>query len=219
MAVVGVVSQKGGIGKSTLCQALVTEATRSGLRAKLADLDALQSTSVEWHRVRLAQGVEPAVDVQGFGSLAAALRDAVSFDYLVLDGPARSTSNTLAVARAADLVIQPTGCSSADLRPAVRLFNELAAGGILRGRLVMVLSRIGSDPEERDARAFIQEAGFAVVPGSIPERPAYRTAQNRGRALSEVSILSLRRRCEQVLEKIGELLDEDEIPAQVGPVR
>ena len=40
--VVAFVSQKGGVGKSTLARALVTSATRAGLTAKLADLDVQQ---------------------------------------------------------------------------------------------------------------------------------------------------------------------------------
>lgn len=206
MAIIGVVSQKGGVGKSTLCQALVAEATRSGLQAKLADLDVLQGTAVEWNRVRISQGIDPGVDVQAFTTVEASLRGTESIDYLILDGPARSTVNTLAVAKSADLIIQPTGCSSADLRPAVRLANELAASGVPRERLVVVLCRVGSDAEERDARMFLIEAGLVVVAGSLPERLAYRTAQNHGKAITEVSVCSLRVRAERLITNIGELL-------------
>ena len=206
MAIIGVVSQKGGVGKSTLCQALVAEATRAGLLAKLADLDVLQGTAVEWNRVRTSQGVDPVVDVQSFTTVEASLRGAESIDYLIIDGPARSTVNTLAVAKCADLIIQPTGCYSADLRPAVRLSNELVASGIPRERLVIVLCRVGSDAEERDARTFLIEAGLVAVAGSLPERTAYRTAQNHGKAITEVSIRSLRVRAERLISNIGEFL-------------
>ena len=51
--IVAFVSQKGGVGKSTLARALAREAAMSGLKTKIADLDTQQGTSVDWHRTRL----------------------------------------------------------------------------------------------------------------------------------------------------------------------
>ncbi|MBD4961076.1 AAA family ATPase, partial [Xanthomonas citri pv. citri] len=54
-AVVAFISQKGGVGKSTLSRALAREAAAGGLRVKIADLDTQQGTSIDWHRLRLSQ--------------------------------------------------------------------------------------------------------------------------------------------------------------------
>src|SRR5215472_11444266 len=43
--VVGVVSQKGGVGKSTLCQLIAREAAIDGKRAKILDFDVKQTTA------------------------------------------------------------------------------------------------------------------------------------------------------------------------------
>ena len=51
-AVIAFVSQKGGVGKSTLACALAREAAASGLKVKIADLDPDQATIVDWHKVR-----------------------------------------------------------------------------------------------------------------------------------------------------------------------
>ena len=51
--VVAFISQKGGVGKSTLSRGLAREAAKSGLAVKICDLDTQQDTSVEWHRRRL----------------------------------------------------------------------------------------------------------------------------------------------------------------------
>ena len=48
--IIAFVSQKGGVGKSTLARALAREATVGGIKAKIADLDTQQGTSVDWHR-------------------------------------------------------------------------------------------------------------------------------------------------------------------------
>ena len=55
------VSQKGGVGKSTLSRAVAREAAASGLNVKVADLDTQQGTTVAWHRRRLDAGIEPTV--------------------------------------------------------------------------------------------------------------------------------------------------------------
>ena len=83
--VVALVSQKGGVGKSTLSRALAREAAAGGLRVKVADLDTQQGTSVDWHRVRLSVGLEPVVSVEAFATAAQALAAADGFDLLVID--------------------------------------------------------------------------------------------------------------------------------------
>jgi chromosome partitioning protein len=46
------ISQKGGVGKSTLARALAREANEQKLTVKVADLDTQQGTIVNWHRRR-----------------------------------------------------------------------------------------------------------------------------------------------------------------------
>lgn len=59
--IIAFVSQKGGVGKSTLSRALAREATIEGLRTKIADLDIQQSTTVDWHRRRLQFNIQPLI--------------------------------------------------------------------------------------------------------------------------------------------------------------
>jgi len=47
LTVIAFVSQKGGVGKSTLARALAREAAVSGLKVKVADLDPEQATIVD----------------------------------------------------------------------------------------------------------------------------------------------------------------------------
>ena len=49
----GVVGQKGGIGKSTLARLLAREYAASGWNVKIADLDPGQGTSFNWNNRRL----------------------------------------------------------------------------------------------------------------------------------------------------------------------
>jgi chromosome partitioning protein len=201
-AVVAFVSQKGGVGKSTLARALAREAAAGGLRVKVADLDTQQGTTVDWHRMRLSAGLEPAVSVEAFATAAQALAVANGYDILIIDGPARTSQATIEIARAANLVVQPTGASLDDLRPAVREFHALVKAGVPTARLTFALNRIGTAAEEADTRSYLQEAGYIVLAGCLLERPAYRQAQNAGRAITETRFAGLRAQADALLQSL-----------------
>jgi chromosome partitioning protein len=113
-AVIAFVSQKGGVGKSTLARALAREAAASGLRVKIADLDPDQATIVDWHKVRTQRAIEPLLSVELFRTAAHALASADGYDLLVIDGPAKASSGTTEIAKRADLIVQPTGAGRDD---------------------------------------------------------------------------------------------------------
>ena len=199
--IVSFISQKGGVGKSTLARALAAVAAHA-FRVRLADLDAKQGTVSEWQKVRRATPSHLACEVSSYPSLAAALADSDEVDLLICDAPAGATRQTLELVEASDLVVQPTGASTDDLRPAVLLFHELVQAGVPNERLVTAICRTMSDSEEAAARAYVQSAGYAVLPGSIPERSIYRQAQNRGAAITETRTRQLNERAEALIEAL-----------------
>jgi chromosome partitioning protein len=203
--VIAFVSQKGGVGKSTLARALAREGAASGLRVKLADLDTQQGTAVDWHRVRLAARIEPLISIEAYATAGQALAAAPHYDLLILDGPARTSAATLEIARSSSVVVQPTGAAADDLRPAVREFHALAKAGVPTAKLVFVLNHIGTDAEEDDARQYIAQAGYAVLPGSLPERAGYRMAQNAGYAVTETRFGALNQRADALIQAIDRI--------------
>jgi chromosome partitioning protein len=198
--IVGFVSQKGGTGKSTLARALGAVVAGAGLKVKIADLDPLQQTVLQWEKLRDENQEEPSITVEGFDTAAEAIESAESDELLIIDAPAPANRGTLEVAQAAALVVQPTGASLDDLRPAVLLFHELVQAEIPKERLVLALCRLLSDAEEATARAYLTKAGYEVLPGYIPERTAYREAQNRGQAVTETSHKALNERVDELME-------------------
>lgn len=205
--IVGFISQKGGVGKSTLARGLSREAAHGGLTVKLADLDTQQGTSVDWYRRRLDAGAEPVFSVESFKSASQALKLANEFDLLLLDGPARASSATLEIARAATLVVQPSGASIDDLRPAILTFHELVKADVPRERLAFALCRIGTDAEEAEARSYIKQAGYTVLEGSLPERPSYRQASNAGLSVTETRYPQLNQRADKLLQAMADRLN------------
>ena len=207
--IIAFVSQKGGVGKSTLSRALAREAAAGGLTVKIADLDTQQGTSADWNRIRLNARIEPALAVEAFATATQALRVADHYNLLIIDGPARTSSGTLEIAKIADLVVQPTGASVDDLRPAVREFHALVQAGIPTAKLVFALNRIGTPVEESEARAYLAQAGYAVLDGCLLERPAYRKAQNVGHSITETSYHNLNVKADAFIQALIDGIEDN----------
>jgi len=205
--VVGVLSQKGGVGKSTLCQLVAREAAAAGRQAKILDFDVKQMTSTDWVRARLERGIEPAIDAEPAKNIGKALKHIRSYDIVVLDGAAGSPKRTAELVAACDLVVLPTGASRADLIPGLALARRIAEMEAEAGPPVFALCRILTASEAADARAAIDTAGFESLPGELIERPGYRQAQNFGRSATETAFPSLNDRARQlarsILDRLG----------------
>ena len=201
------VSQKGGVGKSTLARALAREAAVNGLGVKIADLDTQQGTSVDWHRRRLDAGVEPTVSVEAYRTAEQALAQASRYDLLIIDAPARASEGTRRIAEKADLVVQPTNPALDDLTPAVLVFHELVKAGIPKNRLVFAINHVLTEAEEAAARVYLEEAGYSVLEGYIPSRTSYRDAQNHGRAITETRFAALNGKADQLIQSLINRVD------------
>jgi len=208
--IVSFVSQKGGVYKSTLARLLAREFAAQYWNVKIADLDISQGTCFQWRARRLEHQIEPDVSVEQFGSVDKALRIADQYDMLIFDGAPHSSSATRAIALASDLTVIPTGLAVDDLQPAVTLAHDLVKNGVAKNKLVFVLCRVGDSANEiEDARVYLNEAGYDVLAGALPEKVAYRRASDEGRALTETRFPSLNERAEEVaqgmVDKISQL--------------
>ena len=190
--VVGIISQKGGVGKSTLARLVAREFAAQDWRVELGDLDISQATSFKWRTRQLQNALEPDVPIEQFGRVDQALKVADQYDLLVLDGAPHATAATEQIARASDLVIIPTELAVDDLEPGALLAHDLLKASIPRQRIVFALCRVGtSDAEIADARRYIGEAGYRVLAGELPEKVGYRRASDEGRAVTETRFPSL----------------------------
>jgi chromosome partitioning protein len=167
-------------------------------------------TSVEWAARRLAAGIEPVIEVQGYASVEKALKGAVAADLLVMDGRGFADKLSQDMARASHKVLLPTGLSLDDLRPSVRLAHELVGVGVQARDLAFVLCRTGdSEKEIASAREYIEGAGYRCLDASWPERTGYRDSHDQGKAGSEALHPSLRVKAEAVAKAAVDFIGED----------
>lgn len=211
---IGVVSQKGGVGKSTLCRLIACEYARSGWNVKIADMDASQGTSFNWQRRRIEYGIEPQVAVEMFRRVQDVNKVADTYDLIVFDGAPHSTQETLQIARASVLTILPTGNALDDLEPTIRLAHELSSQNILKEQLAIALCRVGnSDIENEEAANYVRSSGYLLLEGSLPERTVYRRASDTGRAATETTHSSTNERAaelvQSIVNRLGELTNQE----------
>lgn len=201
--IVGMVSQKGGVGKSTLARMMAREFVAGGLSTKIADLDTQQQTCTNWAGRRAENGIEPEIQVQSFATIKSALEDAPRFDALVLDGKPNASEQTFEIAKACNLVVIPTGQTIDDLHPGVVLAHTLRKKGIAPEKIAFAMFKTtGSERENATARDYISEAGYSVLDGDISVSTAYGSASDQGKAITETSFRTLNERASKLAQSV-----------------
>ena len=182
MKVVGLLSRKGGVGKTTLAVHLAVLAQRSGRQTLLIDLDP-QRSAAGWWRVREAEtpllletGPEQLGDM-----LTAAETDGV--DLTVIDTRPSAEVDAVQVAKLSDLVLVPTRPGILDLR-AILDTLDTAKGTARRAMVALNACKpprgAGEASDTVDARHALAAFGVPVAPTAIVNRDAFSTALRAG---------------------------------------
>lgn len=200
--ILGCVSQKGGVGKSTIARGMAVALTQQGYKVRLADLDTAQGTSVEWYRRRLHHGGNPLESVEYYKTAKEALEKGRDVEVLVVDAQGRSSESTLALAHAAHVIVQPATGSLDDLDPAIRLYNELKKHQVPTKKLLLALLQTHNENEEILAKDYIEQAGFPYLQNTIPSRLGYKVAQNAGLSIVDTSYPTLNERANTFFEEL-----------------
>ncbi len=180
MKTLAIVSQKGGVGKTTLATALAVASEREGRRTALFDIDPQGSASF-WNDTRQANS--PAVVAVPPVRLAHMLKAAeeAGTDFVIIDAPPIAKDIAFQAVENADFILIPT-------RPAV--LDVMAATETLK------LVKRASDPpkpaavvitfcpiqgkEVPDTEAAILQMGATLAPVRIHNRVAHSRAQQTG---------------------------------------
>ena len=201
--IIGMVSQKGGVGKSTLARLLAREVAAGGLSVKIADLDVQQRTSEKWGKRRAANRIEPVIRVESFVAVRTALNEADQFDVYVLDGAPHASKDTRTVAEAADLVVIPTSDSDEDLEPSVLLAHDLVGKGIPIERIAFALCMVSDSVKEiLAAQSYLAKTPYRVLEGEVPFRTGFRKALARGQAITETPFRTLVARADKLAQSM-----------------
>ncbi|RHZ35858.1 ParA family protein [endosymbiont GvMRE of Glomus versiforme] len=196
MTIIAFISQKGGVGKSTLSQALATEATKKKLKILLADCDPQQASSYQWSQIKKRVNCQVFQQVKDIWPLSR------NYDLIIIDGPARTSQATKEIAEKADLIIQPTGASRLDLVPAVKEFHALKEAGVNKKKLLFILTRLATKAEAEASQQYLKVSGYHYSPLVLYEKASYRQTQNEGKSITETRYKNLQKQAQQLINNL-----------------
>lgn len=182
MKVVSFISQKGGVGKTTLAIHLAVAFAGEDLNVAIVDLDP-QASSAEWKDFR--QEEMPGVIAIPSSRLNKVLQDLekAGADVVILDTAPHSEGTALDAARAADLILVPVQPSIMDLR-AMRKTTDLLRD--IKKPTYAVLNSISTAGGALGTEKAIEaEFGVEVCPVRIGDRVAYSRCLISGQSAPE----------------------------------
>jgi chromosome partitioning protein len=185
MLTVAIVSQKGGVGKTTLAVHLADAASAAGLVPLIIDMDP-QATAHTWGQWR--KGESPEVIAASAANLAVTLQGAreAGAEFVVIDTPPNADGTARAAVKVADLVLIP-------VRPRAFDLHAIATTAALVDGATLIPARVIFNAMPSRALRLLAEAtkqvvrmGLAVCPHAISDRGAFYHAPDAGKVAREI---------------------------------
>ena len=183
MKTIALLSQKGGVGKTTLALHLAVGWTHRGQNVALLDLDPQVSAAKWGDRRQAARPVVRAAPAQRLPQELAAIR-AAGGEIVVIDTAPRADAVILGVAKVADLVVIPCRPSILDLEALADTLELVQPTGV---PILTVLNAVVPHvPDTALAAAAMTQLGVAVCPVRLHRRVTFSRALLHGLTAQEV---------------------------------
>lgn len=179
----GIVSTKGGSGKSTIATHLAAWAEAQGIATGIIDCDP-QGSAALWHRIREAETPRLA---QLTPSQVATF-DAPGVELLLVDSAPAHSADVRTIAVACDFVLIPTRPALFDLDGVRSAVEQVVESGTPAAILLNACPPgrgVGESGVTIEARKALQGAPLPVAPVSVTQRAAFAHALNSGAAVHE----------------------------------
>lgn len=183
MDITAVIAEKGGVGKSTTALDLAVTAASKGKKSAVLDIDP-QATASNWTDRRKSEA--PWVVPIPAARLSVAIEQARTqgIEFLVIDTPPHSASDSVEAARRADLVLLPIEPHVFSLESLPKLLDLLRLAGNPPAFCVITKAPVqGSDAQQ--AAQHITAKGLTVCDAIMHLRAAHRHAGNLGQTALE----------------------------------
>lgn len=206
--ILGILNQKGGVGKTTTSVSLAAELARRGKRVALVDADP-QGSALDWSVAR--QG-KPLFFTMGFPKPTlhkemAALME--NYEYILIDGPPRVTDLARSAIMASDIVLIPVQPSPYDIWASAETVKLVEEACVFKEKLksAFVINRkIANTAIGRDVREALAGYSVKALTASITQRVVFAEAAAQGRAVFEIDPASAATaEIEQLLNEIMEM--------------
>jgi chromosome partitioning protein len=185
MKTLAILSQKGGVGKSTLAINIGVASELSGKETLIIDTDPQASVSawsdirgnekgpvvMSGHASRLKQALEQVAEVQP--------------DLVIIDTAPHAQNDAMQAAAVADLVLIPAEPNFFSLSAIQATVNIVRLGNVPHGVVINKIKHFSQKGLGEQAREFIIENKLKLVPVSVIDRMAFVHAVTEGQGVHE----------------------------------
>ncbi|WP_212112782.1 ParA family partition ATPase [Bartonella queenslandensis] len=186
--IIGLLNQKGGVGKTTLSVNLAASFARTGERVLLIDVDP-QGSALDWAAAR-----EDAPFFSVIGLPRATVHKEItqighSYDHIIIDGPPRVTDLARSALMASDFVLIPVLPSPYDIWAAdgiVKLIDEARVYKENIKSAFVINRKIVNTAIGRDVNEALGIYPVHVLSSSVAQRVIFAEAAAQGRAVYEI---------------------------------
>jgi chromosome partitioning protein len=184
MRIIALVSQKGGVGKTTLAGHLAVEAERTGAGpVALLDTDPQGSLAAWWNARTDEIPLFAKAEIGNLiPQLAALAKEGIKL--VMIDTPPAITENIRAVVQAADLVVIPTRPSPHDLRAVGATVDLVEAA---HKPMVFVVNGAASRAKITGDAAIVLSQHGTVAPVTVHQRVDFAVSMIDGRTAGELA--------------------------------
>lgn len=186
--IIGILNQKGGVGKTTLAVNLAAALQRQGGRVLLIDADP-QGSALDWAAAREGP---PLFAVVGLPRATVHKEIAVigqGYDHIVIDGPPRVTDLARSAIMASDLVMIPVQPSPYDIWAADEVVKLIEEARVYKENLKSVFAvnrKIANTAIGRDVGDALAAYPLPVLKAFVTQRVVFAEAVAQGKSVFEV---------------------------------
>lgn len=207
--ILGILNQKGGVGKTTLSVNLATALSRKGKKVLLIDADP-QGSSLDWISAREGEALFSVVGLPIKTLHKEIIKIKDGFDHIIIDGPPRVSDVARSAIIASDFVLIPIQPSPYDIWASAEIVKLIEEACVFNENIksAFVINRkITNTAIGRDVREALQTYSVPLLNSSITQRVIFAESAAQGKSVYEIDDTGLAAsEIEAVLNEIMELM-------------